>query len=315
MLTNMAWLLAGLLLLVLGAEFFVRGSAGLARRLGLSELFIGLTIVAFGTSSPELLVSAQAALEGQPGIALGNIVGSNIFNILAILGISGLICPLAVHYRLIRIDGPILAVASLSIAAAMYWLGVSRGLGLVLVLLLLAYTALHLWWDKHEGTRAAEILPNSQDAEKKGHSLWLDSILCLFGLSALVIGSQWLVKGAESIAIALGVPEAIIGLTIVAAGTSLPELASSIVAALRGKVDIAVGNIVGSNLFNLLGILGVTALIAPVPYGVLSGFDIIFMLGSSLLLLPVMLTHHRISRPEASIFLGLYVLYLYALWP
>lgn len=314
-LVELGWILVGLLLLVGGAEALVRGSTGIARRFGLSELFIGLTIVSFGTSAPELVVSLQAALGGSPEIALGNVVGSNLFNILAILGITGLIRPLAVHLNLIRIDGPILVVVTLGCAAALQWSGLGRLLGAVLVGLLLAYTLFHLWWDKREAPKeSAEALAEFEPVEKT-LPLWLNALLAVFGLGLLVLGSKWMVKGAVSLATGWGVPEAVIGLTIVAAGTSLPELASSVVAALRGKADIAVGNIVGSNLFNLLGILGATVLASPIAAGMLSSFDLLYMLGATLLLMPVMLTAHRISRAEAGVFLGLYGVYLWVLWP
>lgn len=302
-------LIAGLVILVGGAELLVRGASRLATALGIAPIVVGLTVVAYGTSSPELAVSVMAAIRDQSAIALGNVVGSNIFNVLFILGISALIAPLAVTARLVRFDVPLMIAASLLLPL----LAMDGQLGRLDALLLIGGGAGYTGWLVRQSRQER----NSPEAAPlpEGRTPWASSIgLIVAGLAMLVVGAQWLVDGAVVIARWAGLSELVIGLTIVAAGTSLPELATSLLASLRGERDIAVGNIVGSNIFNLLVILGAGALVSgiDVPAGALH-FDIPIMIVVALACLPVFFTGARIGRWEGAVFLlyyGAYVLYL-----
>jgi cation:H+ antiporter len=304
-------LVAGLVLLVLGAEILVRGASNLATAFGIPSLIVGLTVVAFGTSSPELAVSIQSAYAGQADIALGNVVGSNIFNILLILGISALITPLAVSRQLVRLDVPIMIVVSL-LVVPMGWDGrVGRFDGIVLTALLLAYIGLLIHLGRKEGN-LSESAPEA-DLEFNPPRHWsLNVVFILIGLAMLVMGSKWLVDGAVAIARGLGVSELVVGLTIIAGGTSLPEVATSVIASLRGERDIAVGNVVGSCIFNILAVLGVSSIVAPLGIRVAAEaltFDVPLMIAVSIACLPVFFSGSCIDRWEGGIFLGYYVAY------
>jgi cation:H+ antiporter len=306
----------GLVLLVLGANLLVRGASGLALALGISPLAVGLTVVAFGTSAPEVAVSVGAVLSGRTDIATGNVVGSNIFNVLAILGLSALIVPLSVDRQLIRQEVPIMIGASVLLLA----LGADGRIGWadggMLVVLLIAYTAFLLVQSRRE-TRAAQAGTNAPlppPAQRAWNaSLPAQIAFVVAGLAALVLGSDWLVTAAVAFAKALGVSDLVIGLTIVAAGTSMPEVATSIAAALKGERDIAVGNVIGSNIFNILGCLGFSALVsgsqglsvAPA----LLAFDIWVVLAVALACLPVFVTGREIARWEGVVFLLYYAAY------
>ncbi|HUG42506.1 MAG TPA: calcium/sodium antiporter, partial [Longimicrobiales bacterium] len=291
----------------------VRGAARIALAAGISPLVIGLTVVAFGTSAPELAVTTSAVLGGEPDLALGNVVGSNIFNVLFILGASALVAPLAVSRRLVRLEVPLLTItAALVLLLALDGI-VSRLEGALLFAGALAYTGVLLRQSRRAGRAAND---DTGDVVANVHAgrggLLLNLLLVLGGLALLVIGSRWLVTGARSFALALGVSELVIGLTIVAAGTSLPELATSVVATLRGQRDIAVGNVVGSNLFNVLLILGIAALVSPggVPAAPAAvRFDIPVMVGVSIACLPIFFSGHRIARWEGALFLAYYLAY------
>lgn len=302
-------LLLGFVLLYYGAECLVRGSSSLALRLGLSPLVIGLTVVAFGTSSPELFVSLKAASMGQGEISVGNVVGSNICNIGLILGLCALIAPVKVSSQIIRIDTPImLAVTALALGLLLDG-GVSRLEGAGMFSLLVAYIIFSVVQARR---RPADALGTEFAGEirvsKKG--LALDVLLVAAGLLLLVFGARFLVDSAVTIARALGWSEAVIGLTIVAIGTSLPELAATIVAASKREVDIAVGNIVGSNIFNILGILGLSAAVVPLGAEGIGGIDLAVMAGFSLVLWPMSRSGNRISRPEGALLLSAYAAYL-----
>ncbi|GAA0577011.1 calcium/sodium antiporter [Halomonas salifodinae] len=299
-------LVAGLVCLIIGAEALVRGASRLAARAGIPPLIIGLTVVAFGTSSPELAVSLKAALDDQAAIALGNVVGSNIFNVLFILGLSALVVPLVVARQLIRLDIPVMIGLSLLV-----WLLAANGqLGRLEGLLLVAGLVGYLGVLLRQARR--EAVPES-DASRaaSGHWAW-QVALVVGGLALLVLGSRWLVGGAVSLAQALGVGEQVIGLTLIAAGTSLPEVVTSLVAALRGERDIAVGNVVGSNVFNLLGVLGLTVALAPtgiqVPPAMIA-FDLPVMLAVALACLPLGFTGGTIVRWEGAVLFGYYLAY------
>ena len=314
---NLLLFLAGLAALVAGANLLVRGASKLALSLGISPLVVGLTVVAFGTSAPEMAVSVGAVLDGQTDIALGNVVGSNIFNVLFILGASALIVPLVVHVQLIRQEVPIMIGVSLLLLT----LALDGRLGLfdgaLLFGLLIGYTVFLVVQSRRETQAAndeyaAEVRPAQAGA---WDSTWPAQVaLIAAGLAALVFGSQWLVTASIAIAKALGVSDIVIGLTIVAAGTSMPEVAASITAAIKGERDIAVGNVVGSNTFNILGCLGLSGLAAGsaglvVPPSVLA-FDIWVMLAVALACLPVFTTGREIARWEGGVFLVYYAAYV-----
>ena len=304
MLTSIALLLAGLVVLVLGAELLVRGASRLAAGFGIPALVIGLTVVAFGTSAPELAIAIGAALRGEADIAVGNVVGSNIFNVLLILGLSALITPLVVSRQLVKLDVPIMVGASVLAFALAFDGRVDRLDGAVLFGALLVYLAVLL----RKGLRGGE---DGEPVPTGGHwAVNLGGVVA--GVALLVVGAGWLVDGAVAIALRLGVSELVIGLTIVAAGTSMPEVATSVVAAIRGQRDIAVGNVVGSNIFNLLSVLGLTALVAPmglaVPEAALR-FDFPVMLAVAIACLPIFFVGYTIQRWEGALFLGYYVAY------
>lgn len=303
---NLVLLAVGLLLLTAGAEALVRGASQTAARLGIPSLIIGLTVVAFGTSAPEFAVSIGSALSGEGDIAVGNVVGSNIFNVLFILGLSALIVPLAIASQLIRMDVPLMIGASVLVLlfALDGWIG--RADGLVLFIGLLLYTGFQI----RQGRRERQ---NARAAERPtAGRWWIDLLLVAGGLALLVAGARMLVASAVAIAQSLGVSELLIGLTIVAAGTSLPEVATSVVASVRGQRDIAVGNVVGSNVFNLLGVLGLSAVVAPEGIAVAPEalqFDLPVMIAVALACLPIFVTGREIARWEGGLFLAYYVAY------
>ena len=308
---------AGLVALVAGAELLVRGASKLALSFGISPLVVGLTIVAFGTSAPEVAVSLGAVLNGQTDIALGNVVGSNIFNVLFILGLSALITPLVVNIQLIRQEVPIMVGVSLLLMVLSLDGRVSAIDGAMLFALLLAYTVFLVIQSRKE-TQAAndEYAAEVQPAAPGSWDSRLPVQLALMaaGLGLLVLGSQWLVDAAVVFAKSLGVSDVVIGLTIVAAGTSMPEVATSVMAAVKGERDIAVGNVVGSSTFNILGCLGLSGIASgslglAVPDAVLN-FDLWVMLAVALACVPVFMTGREIARWEGGVFLLYYVAYV-----
>jgi cation:H+ antiporter len=299
-------LLAGLCLLIFGAELMVRAAVRLAARLHVRPLIIGLTIVALGSSAPQMAVSVQAALAHNPDIAVGSVVGSSIFNILVTLGLSALIIPLRVSRQLVRLDIPLMIGASLLVFVLAWNEEIGRFDGMLLLGALALYLGLLLRQSQHS-TR-----PHSEQPEATQAS-WFSSLLMIIaGLAMLVFAGHLLLGAAVVVATDLGFSERVIGLTVVAVGTSLPELATSLIAALRGQRDIAVGNVIGANLFNLLGVLGLTALIAPTPLSVSPNaldFDLPVMLGVAALCLPVFYSGYRVTRAEGLLLLGLYLVY------
>jgi cation:H+ antiporter len=303
-------LVLGLGLLIVGAEALVRGASRIAAGFGIAPLIIGLTVVAYGTSSPEMAVSVMAAREGQADLALGNVVGSNIFNVLFILGASALIVPLMVSRQLIRIDVPIMIGVSVLLLLLCLDGNISRLDGILLVAGIIAYTALQIIM----GRRERKETDDEQKVERPTTAFqWATNVgLIIGGLVLLVIGSNWLVDGAIFIAQSLGVSELVIGLTIVAAGTSLPEVATSIIASIRGQRDIAVGNVVGSNIFNILAVLGFSSLVSADGINVAASalsFDIPVMIAVALACLPIFFTGRVIARWEGFVFLAYYVIY------
>jgi cation:H+ antiporter len=308
-----AILLLGLVVLVIGAELLVRGAVTLAEIAKVSPLVIGLTVVAFGTSAPELAVSTISSINGDSAIALGNVVGSNIFNVLLILGISAVIVPLSVSSQLVRVDVPIMIGGSILtwLAACNGVIGKAEGAGMLLLFVI--YTA---WLVRAGRKESSAVVDPSDDSiirpEPSVMRLVSNVVLVLIGLALLVGGAQMLVDSATTIARSLGVSDIVIGLTIVAAGTSLPELATSIVAATKGQRDIAVGNVVGSNVFNLMMVLAAAAVTSksgvPVDSEVL-WFDMAVMVMTALLCWPIFLSHASVSRAEGAVMLALYVSY------
>ncbi len=316
MLLNLVWMAVGMVLLVFGAELLVRGASKLALLCKISPLVVGLTVVAFGTSAPELAVSVASTLKGDASIAIGNVVGSNIFNVLFILGLSALIIPLTVMQQLVRFDVPVM----IALSAVVWWLAgdgvLSRLEGICFLVGLAAYTI----WSIRQSRKESQAVKAEYEAEFKlddsgtqgtGYLFW-QLFLVLAGLALLVLGSQELVAGAVGIATALGVSSAVIGLTIIAAGTSLPEVATSVTAAIKGEKDIAVGNVIGSNIFNILGVLGASAAVAPTSLIVsdtFRNFDIPIMFAVALVCFPILLSHWQISRWEGGLLLLSYIAY------
>jgi len=305
--------LMGLALLVVGADRLVHGASRLARTLGVSPLIVGLTVVAYGTSAPEVAVSVTSGLKGQTALALGNVIGSNIFNVLFILGISALIAPLVVSQQLVRFDVPLTIALSFLTYGFAWDRKISRLEGWVLVALAVGYTVFTIVQSRRESEAVKAEYAQKYGSERESVSrLLLDLVWVVGGLAALVVGSSWFVDGAVSIAQALGVSELIVGLTIVAAGTSLPEVATSIVASIRRERDIAVGNVVGSSIFNILVVLGVVSVVAPsgipVSPSVLA-FDLPVMIAVAVSCLPIFFTGSLIARWEGGLFLAYYIAY------
>lgn len=304
----------GLGALIAGAELLVRGASKLALSFGISPLVVGLTIVAFGTSSPEMAVSVQSAWAGKTDMAVANVVGSNIFNVLFILGLSALITPLVVHAQIIRQEVPIMIGASLLLLA----FGLDGRIGfsdaLMLAALLVAYTVFLVIQSRRETQATRDEYAAEVPAAGGWDAHWAVQVgLLVGGLALLVVGAGWLVTAATAFAQALGVSDLVIGLTIVAAGTSMPEVATSLLAAVRGQRDIAVGNVVGSSTFNILGCLGIAGMVAPNGLPMAAGllnFDIWVMLATALACLPVFLSGREIARWEGFLFLGYYAAYV-----
>ncbi|GHA80508.1 calcium/sodium antiporter [Cognatilysobacter bugurensis] len=311
----MTWLilLLGLGALLVGAEALVRGASRLALATGLSPLVIGLTVVAFGTSAPELAVGIGSVRSGASDVALGNVVGSNITNVLLILGISGLIAPLVVQRQLVWLDVPVMIAASLVVFALALDGRISRPEGLLLVAGGIAYLITQVHLGRREGAAGSPATAAEADVPAPAtRRPLLDIAFVLGGLALLVLGAHWLVDSAVKIAEAFGLSELVIGLTVVAVGTSMPEIATSIIATARGERDLAVGNVVGSNILNLLLILGITVLFAPdgLPVGPAAlNFDLPVMTAVAVACLPIFFTGHCIQRWEAAVFLGYYVAY------
>ena len=308
----------GIVLLFGGGELLVRGAVAVANRAGISPLLVGMTIVAACTSAPELVVSIGAAMRGSSDIAIGNVIGSNTFNVMAVIGISALIAPIAVDPRGLRRDSLWMLVASVATVALVMVGVIDRVPGVLMLIALVAYvwTSYRREMREVEEEDPAARVHRHEAEEIEGPDKLATSIGFLIGgLAALVIGAEFLVRGATDIAQSWGVPEAVIGLTVVAAGTSLPELATSVVAAFRGHSDVAVGNVVGSNLFNLLGILGLTAIVRPVHVAPqIASLDIWVMLAVSVLLALLLTTRGRVGRLVGSGMIVLYIGYLVVLF-
>lgn len=310
-------MLGGLACLAIGGELLVRGASHLAALVGVSPLVIGLTVVSFGTSSPELAVSIQAGLAGKSDIAIGNVVGSNIFNILFILGACALISPLIVAVQLIRREVPFMIAVSLLLAVLALDSTIGWSDGLLLFSLLLGYIVWSIYASRKESAAVQDEYVQEYGSQKLRErpnvAIWVMQLgMIIVGLGLLVLGSNWLVESATTIARSIGISDVVIGLTIVAAGTSLPEVVASIVATLKQERDIAIGNAVGSNIFNILGILGIASLVTPgglvVAPSVIT-FDLPVMIAVAFAVMPIFVSGLSINRWEGALFLGYYVAY------
>ena len=308
------YIIGGLILLYFGANWLVQGAITLALHLGLSPLIVGLTVVALGTSVPEALVSVQAAIGHQGGIALGNVIGSNILNIALILGLSAFFNPLKVDSHLVKADVPLLAGATFMLVVLLEDFHISRMEGAFLLLCIIGYLAGNIMTVKRTSPEENKI-EGVEVPEDHSKNLWRDISFLFIGLIALAFGSNFLVTGAVDLARILGLSEALIGLTIVSIGTGTPEMATALMAAYRKRSDLAIGNAVGSNLFNIMFVLGIAALVVPLDGKGISSIDLYVMLGVTILLLPTVWTGRILDRKEGFLFLAIYVGYLYHLWP
>ncbi|GAB4281249.1 MAG: calcium/sodium antiporter [Coriobacteriia bacterium] len=300
----------GLALLFGGGELLVRGAVALARRFGISPLLIGMTVVGFCTSAPELIVSLQAGLRGQPGLAVGNVVGSNVANVLLILGMGALVRPIVIDPRELYRDTGVMAAGCVLLAALALSGAITRWQGALMVLTLVTFIAYSYRAERRRPSPPG-VLHEHEAAEigtspGVGHGLGY----LLAGVVSLVVGSRLLIDNATAIATSIGVSEAVIGLTLVALGTSLPELATSVVAAFRGHADVAVGNVVGSNTFNILGILGATAVVTPIPIDArFAAVDVWVMIAAVAALLPMLFARVRMGRAYGATLVALYIAY------
>ena len=308
------YITGGLVLLFFGADWLVQGAVTLALHLGLSPLIVGLTVVALGTSVPEALVSVQAALGHQGGIALGNVIGSNILNIALILGLSSLILPLKVDSHIVKADVPLLTGATFMLVVLLEDFHISRMEGAFLLLCIVFYVTGNIMTVKRTSPEEDKI-EGMEIPEDSGKTLWRDVGFLILGIVTLGFGANFLVTGAVDLARIFGLSEALIGLTIVSIGTGTPELATALMAAFRKSPDLAIGNVVGSNLFNIMFVLGIAGLVAPLDGKGISSIDLYVMLGVTFLLLPTVWTGRILDRKEGFLFLAIYVGYLYHLWP
>ena len=308
------YIIGGLILLYFGANWLVQGAITLALHLGLSPLIVGLTVVALGTSVPEALVSVQAAIGHQGGIALGNVIGSNILNIALILGLSSLILPLKVDSHIVKADVPLLTGATFMLVVLLEDFHISRMEGAFLLLCIVGYVAGNIMTVKRDSPEENKI-EGMEVPENPGKTLWRDVGFLVLGIITLGFGANFLVSGAVDLARIFGLSEALIGLTIVSIGTGTPELATALMATFRKTPDLAIGNAVGSNIFNIMFVLGIAGLVAPLDGNGISSVDLYVMLGVTILLLPTVWTGRILDRKEGFLFLAIYVGYLYHLWP
>jgi cation:H+ antiporter len=308
------YIIGGLVLLYFGADWLVQGAVTLALHLGLSPLIVGLTVVALGTSVPEALVSVQAAIGHQGGIALGNVIGSNILNIALILGLSAFLSPLKVDSHLVKADVPLLAGATFMLVVLLEDFHISRMEGAFLLLCIVGYVAGNIMTVKRDSPDENKI-EGMEVPENPGKTLWRDVGFLVLGIITLGFGANFLVSGAVDLARIFGLSEALIGLTIVSIGTGTPELATALMATFRKTPELAIGNAVGSNIFNIMFVLGIAGLVAPLDGKGISSVDLYVMLGVTILLLPTVWTGRILDRKEGFLFLAIYVGYLYHLWP
>ena len=300
-------LITGLVLLIVAGELLVRGAVGIALKFNISPLVIGMTIVAFGTSAPELLVSLKAALEGHPEISIGNVVGSNIANIALVLGITTIILPINVRKSTLRIDWPIMMLSTVAFFLFILNNVIEWWEGILFVIALVLYNFLMI-----KKSRATSEIDDELEENTKKDALLKNIVFVIGGTIGLAFGARWLLDGAIKIALNFNVSEYVIGATIVAFGTSVPELVTSVIAACKKQTDISVGNLIGSNIFNLLGVLGITSLVKEIPVSVqVQQEDVYWLLGISLFLFPLMYFNHRINRLKGILLTLAYISYIY----
>jgi len=312
-LQDIGLLILGLVFLILGGDFLVRGASSIALRLHMTPLVVGLTIVAFGTSAPELLISLRAALSGSPDLAMANVVGSNICNLALVLGITLLIGPVRVNADSIQIDWPVTMASSLLL---FYWVSdhaLSLYEGLFFVLTLIFYTVFIIRKSRKKMKAVRDIEQDLDMADAPSKNIWKDVGIIAIGAAGLYFGADWFVGGAKGLASFLGVSQRVIGITIVALGTSLPELVTAIVASFKKETDLALGNLLGSNIFNVLSILGITSIVTEIHVSnIIRHVDMLWMLGITLLVLPLMLYQRKLAKVDGIILLSIYVYYTYS---
>ncbi|MCG8309360.1 MAG: calcium/sodium antiporter [Cytophagales bacterium] len=311
MVTTIALLIIGLIVLIVGGDYLVRGSSSIALRLHLSPLVVGLTIVAFGTSAPELVISVQSALKGSPDITMGNVVGSNICNLALVLGVTAVINPVKVQTNSIRVDWPMTMGSSL----LLYILVREAYLNALEGIIMLVFLSFYLFFTIKQSRRenlAIKVEDNEEIPDAPSKQIWKDIVFILIGCISLYYGSEWFVGSSKELALSLGVEERVVGLTIVALGTSLPELVTAAVASFKGQTDLALGNLMGSNIFNILSILGITSIIKNIHVNeIILHKDIIWMLLITLMILPLMIVRREVGRIDGLILLIVYSVYIY----
>ncbi len=311
MLVNILLLIVGLIVLILGGDFLVKGASSIALRFNISPLVVGLTIVSFGTSAPELLISIKSALSGSPDLAMGNVIGSNICNLALVLGITAIISPIYVQKNSINIDWPMTMGSSLLLYLLVREGYVDSYEGYIFVAILVTYLSFVLWKSRKD-IKIARELEADFDLPETPNTLLKDLTYIAIGSAGLYIGAEWFVGGAQDLAIQLGIEERIIGITVLALGTSLPELVTSSVASFKKETDLALGNLMGSNIFNILSILGITSIIKEIKVSdVILNTDMIWMLGITLIILPLMLSRRQLGRIDGMILLMIYIYYTY----
>lgn len=306
------WLILGLVTLVIAGEFLVRGAVGIAKKFHISSLVIGMTVISFGTSAPELIVSIQAAMGGHPEIAIGNVVGSNIANIALVLGLTVLILPLAVDRNSKIIDYPMMMLATALFALFALDGQIQNYEGAVLFSILVVFTYLLIRNSRRKTKKlAAEAEENAEDIAKVKDNPLISILFLIIGLTGLFFGADWLVKGAIDIAKDFGMEERVIGVTVVAFGTSVPELITSAMAAIKGETDISIGNLIGSNIFNIMAVVGITAMITPIGVSESTiNSDMLWMIGIAVALLPIMILGKKIGRFKGALLVSTYILYI-----
>ncbi len=315
MLITIILLIIGLIVLIAGGDYLVRGASSIALRIHLSPLVVGLTIVAFGTSAPELLISIQSALKGSPDIAVGNVIGSNICNLALVLGMAAIIKPVKVMSNSIRVDWPVTIGASilLYLLARNGFLGPAEGIFFMIILSV--YLVLIIRESRKSEKLALQLLPESEIPETPSKQIWRDLVFMIIGGVGLYYGSDWFVNSAKELAISLGVEERVVGLTVVAFGTSLPELVTAVIASYRGHSDLALGNLMGSNIFNIFSILGITSIITTIPINEkILNQDIIWMMLVTLMILPLMVMRREVGRADGLVLLIVYGIYVYTVF-
>lgn len=310
--TTIVLLVIGLIVIIVGGDYLVRGASSIALRLHLSPLVVGLTIVAFGTSAPELLISIQSALKGSPDIAMGNVVGSNICNLALVLGLAAVINPVKVQSNSIRIDWPMTMGSAILLYLVVrdgYLVGYE---GFIFVLIIIGYLFFIISLSRKNLKAAKNAINKDEIPDIPTKQIWKDTVFIIIGCISLYFGSEWFVNSAKELALNLGVEERVVGLTIVALGTSLPELVTAAVASYKGHTDLALGNLMGSNIFNILSILGITSMVREIPIHIeILNKDIFWMLLVTLMILPLMIIRREVGRIDGFILLIVYAVYFY----